>query len=296
VKQEQVAQERGELPADATEASRRRYEVVRELAERCPPELASEIALTGSVARGIADDESDIEFIAWADELPPADHRVGFLREAGVTEFLGEPHPTADAASWQVCRYGGFWLEAGWQAVAKTDRLVNDLAGGGVTAGSLLNIADAITHAVALRSGGHIERWTSALAAYPEGLQERLIVEAATHWGYPPTLWTLARRGDRHTLAGRLVYEVDCVLRILFAINRKWEARYKWIRVMENELAVKPEGLAARLDAIFATADAERAIERCLGLCLDTLALIPPEISVSQQISTLQRSLRERRV
>lgn len=44
------------LPIDATDASRTRYDLARELAQACPSSLGQEIALTGSAWLGIADD------------------------------------------------------------------------------------------------------------------------------------------------------------------------------------------------------------------------------------------------
>lgn len=54
-----------DLPSDASPESRSR------LASRCPPELASAIAVTGSVSRGYADRFSDIELYFQVGDLLP---------------------------------------------------------------------------------------------------------------------------------------------------------------------------------------------------------------------------------
>ena len=49
------------LPPHASAASRARYQIALELAQRCPSALGKECILTGSSSRGIADESSDIE-------------------------------------------------------------------------------------------------------------------------------------------------------------------------------------------------------------------------------------------
>jgi hypothetical protein len=53
------------LPPAATDASRHRYEIASELAGTCPARMGREIALTGSVSRGIADDLYNL--VLWRD-------------------------------------------------------------------------------------------------------------------------------------------------------------------------------------------------------------------------------------
>jgi len=49
------------LPDDASGRSRELLALAQELAARCPASLATEIAVSGSVARGVADQYSDLE-------------------------------------------------------------------------------------------------------------------------------------------------------------------------------------------------------------------------------------------
>jgi predicted nucleotidyltransferase len=57
------------LPPDATLHSHALFPLAREMTDACPPELGSEIALAGSVARGWADEHSDIELNFWLETL-----------------------------------------------------------------------------------------------------------------------------------------------------------------------------------------------------------------------------------
>jgi len=57
--------------------------------EICFNDLGREIAVTGSVARGVADEYSDVELNLWVDVLPAAEGWRAWLEGMGVTD-LGE--------------------------------------------------------------------------------------------------------------------------------------------------------------------------------------------------------------
>lgn len=109
------------LPSDATKASRIRYQLAQEVAQACPPELGREIALTGSVSRGLADDDSDIEWLTWVETLPSAEERVAWLREVGATEIIPAERAIGDGSIWAWSRYSGVCLETGWQTVGEQE-------------------------------------------------------------------------------------------------------------------------------------------------------------------------------
>lgn len=276
------------LRLDATEASRVRFELARELAERCPPELGHEIAVSGSVARGIADDDSDIELNFWTDETPPVDAREAWLREMGADELVADAFPGADGTAWVICFLRGIQIEAGWQSVDAQDQIVQRLAAGEIVDHRRLIVADMLRNAVALRGGKLLLEWQSQLAAYPEPLRERLIAESIERWSWPTFHRALARRGERLAITSRLLVDVYAALRILCALNRRWEPDWKWLRQVEQDLALAPRDLATRIDSVFTADDPNRAIDLCFELVLDTLRLLPSSDNVSGAIAVAE--------
>ncbi len=113
-------------------------------------------------------------------------------------------------------------------------------------------------------------------------------------WQFAYTYWELARRGDRLPLAGRLVEDVERVLRILFTLNRRWEPSWKRIEFETRDLAIKPNRLTERIDEIFSTGNSENSVELCLQLVIDTLELIPPPHDVSYALASVREALRAR--
>lgn len=66
----------GDLPRLESEASHTRLTPARRLVQSCPPELGQEIAVTGSVARGVADEHSDVEINLCVDAMPEVERRL----------------------------------------------------------------------------------------------------------------------------------------------------------------------------------------------------------------------------
>lgn len=279
----------------ATDASNRRYELAVTLVASCPLALGRAIALTGSVARGTADEASDIELNCWVEELPSADARASWLRAAGASDVLLDADAIADGSLWATCRVGRTWIEIGWQTIAAQDALLSAIRAGQVMDRGRLVIASILAQAVALRDADLIAHWQQALADYPAVLQARLISAATEVWTFPHLLaarWALVQREDQFALAQRLVGGVQDALRILYAINRRWEPYEKWTAMTIETLPIKPDHLAARIDAVFVAPRPAERLAVCLTLLRDTLMLVPPPYDVTRAIATIDASLR----
>ncbi|MCH8007588.1 MAG: hypothetical protein IIC91_01860 [Chloroflexi bacterium] len=282
------------LPPGATAASQVRLELAREIAGACPPELGREIALTGSVARGVADDASDIELNFWTDEIPSGNEREAWLREMGGDPLVVDATPGADGTRWVICFVRGIQIEAGWQSIERQRDLVRQLAAGEILDHQRLIVADTLRTGVPLRTDGLLAEWQAALAEYPSALGERLIEESVERWSWPPFHWALAERGEWLAVSGRLVGDVGAVLRILCALNERWEPDWKWLRRRTQDFEVVPDRLAERIDAIFSSSDPQRAVEQCLELILDTLRLLPPRPDATHAIAIVEEYLARR--
>jgi hypothetical protein len=115
------------LPADATEESRRRHRVAARLAAACPPDLAGEIAVTGSVAMGVADRTSDMELNCWSDELPSVEDRAAWIASVGGEEASIREQPWPDGTLEATFRVEGVWVEAGWMTAARLEETLRGI-------------------------------------------------------------------------------------------------------------------------------------------------------------------------
>lgn len=237
--------------------------VARRFADALPPEI-EEVLLTGSASRGDSDELSDVEMLlVFRGDTPPP--------LAGV-EMYQEDYFENGTIAWYTAIFEGEVLEmAGWTHARAEGRLE------GILAGEMLDhrrfrFAEALSHGVQLRTRGAIERWQRRLATYPEELVEKIVLDASEEWlEHPLGVRAHLREGGRLPLTAMLAADMENVLRIVFALNRRWEPSWKRLPQLVAPLALKPDRLAERIDRALRDADLRGARE----LVLDTLALAP---------------------
>jgi len=281
-------------PLGVTAASQTRWHLASELVSGCPPALGLEVALTGSVGRGVADGESDIELNLWVEALPTETDMVDWLRAAGATDIVVDAEPIETGSIWITFRFSDVWVEAGWQTIAALEQSVRAILAGAIVDHPRLVLAEIIEHAVPLRTIGFLAAWQHELAQYPETVQQRVIAAAIENWCFPHFVgarWTAVRRNHRHWLAHLLVRDVDNVLRLIFALNRRWEPDWKWLEHHTAGLPIKPDRLIERIGQIFATRQPEQSVAVCQQLILDALALVPPTHDVRRARAAIQAAL-----
>ena len=113
--------ERQPKVSDLTE-SQIRQSLARQLMENWSPLIGQEIAITGSVARGVADQDSDLELNFWSQKLPSKKERESWLKRAGATDVTLDLERLADGSVWSTFRVHGIWVEAGWQTNRALER------------------------------------------------------------------------------------------------------------------------------------------------------------------------------
>lgn len=286
------------LPSPCTEESRMRLQLSQRLCRACPIPLGREIAVTGSVARGTADAASDLELNVWVDDLPSADVRRDWLLSVGGTDIVLDREETGDGTMWSHARLQGVLVEIGWQPLAAVPQEVDALLRGEVTDHRALVKAWVIQHAVPLRSRGAIEQWKYRLARYPDAVASALIADACDAWRFPHILdsgWSLARRGDRLAATQQVCRDLENVLRVLFAVNRRWEPDWKWMAFVTRDLRQVPLGFHKRVGSALAEEDLSRKVRLTLELVADALALVSERHNVSGIATNVRRSLDEHR-
>jgi hypothetical protein len=148
-------------------------------------------------------------------------------------------------------------------------------------------LADIIASAIPLRSGGRLTQWQARLNGYSDVVQRAIVAAAVERWAQPghcAALSRLARHGEQLALAERLLADVNLAVRVLYAVNRRWEPSKKWTLTVARVFA--PD-LPARIDAILGDPSLDRRVELCARLCLDALALAPETLDVSAAVEAL---------
>jgi hypothetical protein len=217
-----------------------RSDDLRAVAERVAAALptASDVVLTGSTSRGVADELSDVELLVVADTVPDA-----LPLDELDTWSPGPP------IHWFGGRFDGEFVELIWWPRDYVDERVRAIAAGEIVDHARLRTADAIVNGVTLRGDAHAG-WLAQLAAYPAGLAEKIVADAgATFRDTDAQVHSVQRPGDALVLAQKVCEYAEDVLRIVFALNREWEPGWKRFSQRLEPLEVKPDRVAARLDA-----------------------------------------------
>jgi hypothetical protein len=269
---------------DDISANQIRAKLASELGSACLPHLGECIAITGSVARGIADRFSDVEMSFWVDNLEPVNVYLEWLRSTGaVVDEKADLQLMEGQYFTTKSDYRGLLFEITWETWDSLENLILSALAGNITdhwkLTKIWNVADAVP----LRNHVNLEHWQEVVKVYPDALQTALVNDAMRAWaephGYPLSiiqLWALTQRNTRLALSDRLVSEVERGLRIIWALNRRWEPDWKWLELESRKLSNKPVKLSERVNTIFSTVNAGESVRLCLQLLLETLELLPP--------------------
>jgi hypothetical protein len=260
------------VPADRSSDLRA---LAQRVVDALPAAVVQEAAVTGSVSRGAADELSDLELLLVCETLPSFEDCLLHAGAAGLAglDSWGRPGSPSRLVSGIV---DGVPVELIWWARAYTEERLDAICAGEVL-DERLKAAEAIANAVPLRTGGRLAGWQRRLRTYPSGLAAAIAEDAAAAWGgfAAAGLVTITRPDTGLARAEWLVDGLQRVLRIVFAVNETWPPTHKRLAARVEPLAVKPDRLAARVEAVLAEADPRSAVRGFAELAFDTVALAP---------------------
>jgi hypothetical protein len=254
----------------ATARTQELLSLAERIAEALPP-VVEEVVVTGSVSRGAADDISDIEMLVVTNERLELDECFEHARTAGLDD-LDTWGPQGTEAKRVFGYREGVPIELIWWSRDLAEKSVAS-----ILAGEPSGSGDALVSGVAIRSAGLLEDWQRRLRRYPDEVAAERIENAALTWGgYAPAGWlTLLRPGERLALVERMYDDAARVLDIVYAMNRVWPPTTKRLAARLEELAIKPERLAERIDQAFTETDPARAALVMNELQLETVEMAP---------------------
>ncbi|MBD0330458.1 MAG: DUF4037 domain-containing protein [Thermoleophilia bacterium] len=253
--------------------------LARRLADAAPPELGREIAITGSVAAGLADDHSDLELLFLVDGAPTPGAVRAWLQANAATDVLAGADPTG---VWAWCRVDGVEVEPYWDELAHIRAEAETVLAGETVEHERVALAHVLTRSAVLRTEGALPALVDRLSRYPEAVRRQLVLDAAAGLEVPSPRLGAAIRDDRVAVEATLLHLAYRALRIVFAVNRCWEPpRWKWLARHLGELEAAPPRLAERMGAALVERDPVAAVAAMVALVQEALALVPGEIDVA---------------
>ena len=237
------------------------------------PHIAA-ILVTGSVAKGLADANSDIDVILYYDALP-SEAEYEMYRQAAFDSGGGF--------------YGGSAAE-GFALYQFIDGIRHDFAHGLLSETAALldeffakpdldnmnkQIAlNGILTGVPLKGADYIQMWQEQLASYPPQLSELLVKK---YLRFRPH-WVLQKMGvDRNEtifLQEELLTAVQNIFGVLCGLNKLYHpGKIKGLDHTIAQMNVAPHEVARRLPALFEV-DGQKAVSQLKELIEETISLV----------------------
>src|SRR5580658_7828800 len=254
------------------DAIARRRAIARRAAEvyAANPDVVA-VLLAGSVARGLADDFSDIELDIYWRRPPTDDERVAAVEGAGWERVYAEEdeHEWADGY-----RIDGVKLDASSFLTSTIDGYLSAALQCADTEPELQVRITALLHGEALHGAPLIAAWRQRCSAFPTSLAVAMVAKGLTLRPLE-RLEMLAAREDALLLHRDLVDNLQGLLDALFGLNRvfaphPFHKRLEWEATL---IPLQPQGLVRRVRRLLVAPPAE-AVDEIAALAEETFDLV----------------------
>jgi predicted nucleotidyltransferase len=225
------------------------------------------IVVGGSVARGYADEYSDLEIPVFWDKLP-----TDAERKALITALEAELLYEYDGPSLEDnLLIRGFQVDLWHNTVAHEESVIGGVVEGLSTDLGDSNFMDTLRSCIPLHGHAIIEGWKQRARMYPEPLAVRNIEHALA----AIDMRHLAIHATRHNptlVYGQISNLQQQLFLVLLALNRAYFPTYKWLYRALETLPIKPTYIAERFRDVFsslpqtAISDTQQAIHETLAL------------------------------
>ena len=272
-------------------------EVRRERASRVAAAYADNpkvvaVLLAGSVARGLADDSSDIEVdVFWGSAPADGDRRRPWADNGWelVASDVDE-HEWADSFLVDTIK-----VDTSQFLVETVDRWIDKVVDEGDTDPEYQVRITAIRDGEPLHGAEQIGSWRSRTDRYPDGLQRAMVEEGLDIWPRM-RLEMLADRDDVLLLHSDLVDVIQHLLGALMGLNRRYAPHpwHKWLDWEISLLPVTPTDLNQRNREILTTSP-HAAVAELAMLVEETLDLVDDHM-VGVDVAAPRAAFETRRV
>ena len=285
------------LPPHATTISQQLFTHAQRFLKTCPPALYEEVAVSGSVARGIADQYSDCEVVFWSEKLLPPDAYKTWLESLGNDVKLMRESPDGDTALYLEYNIDGVKLGSVWQTWHSLDDMVTALDSNRLPTRE--TDPWMLSYVIPMGHAPRLNLYRARVRDYPDALRRNIIEARLGVWrwligvadvfiGEP-----VARRGQLYDLRRRQLMTIKDLLYMLFAYNRLWPPDTKWFGEEAARMTHKPPRLMERIDTLLTERDPYTVMSTMRDLQVETLRILSSDFAVDNLIAGLEAILIE---
>lgn len=280
------------LPANATRHSQLLFTYAMTLIESCPTSLYDEAAVSGSVARGCADQFSDCEIPFWMGELQDVPIYKTWIESLGSDAKLMRESLQPDKALYLEYVIDGVKVCTIWQTWNRLDEIFTALDANQLPqdpSGPWM-----VSHLVPIGDTPRLQKYRTRIQDYPDALRRNIIEQQLAFWRWKIGVADVflaeaaAYRRQLVDLRTRQMANIKSILNILFAYNRLWIPDVKWYNEGIQEMTQKPPTLIPAIDLLLTTADPEILLPTMRSLMIETMRVIAGEFSVDDLIIGLE--------
>ena len=254
------------------------------------------ILVTGSVAKGLADDSSDIDIIMYYDVLPSEAEFEAF-RQAAFDSGGGFYGGDAEEGFALYQYIDGIRHDFAHALLSETEELLTEfLAEPDLENVNKQIVLDGIRTGVPLIGADITQAWKDRLANYPPQLGEMLVKK---HLRFRPH-WVLQKMGvDRNEvifLQEELLTAVQNIFGVLCGLNQLYHpGKIKRLDHTIAQMEISPPNVAARLPALFEV-DMQTAVNNLKQLIEETISFVEthcPDVDTSNTRKLFTMELRK---
>lgn len=250
----------------------RRVDIARRAATayRANPHVAA-VLIAGSVARGLADEHSDIELDVYWASAPTDDERSAAVEGAGWTRVYGGVDEVEWADGYAI---DGIKIDTSGFLTSTIDGYLDAALDRADTEPELQVRITALLQGQALHGADVIDAWRARSGDYPPPLGLAMVAKGFELWPRH-RLTMLADRDDVLLLHQDLVDNVQHVLDALFGLNRVYAPHpfHKWLAWEVSLLPLVPADLVARIRRLLRASPFE-AVDQVCTLAEETFDLV----------------------
>ncbi len=256
------------------------------------------VMVGGSIARGCADEFSDVEIGVFWRTLPSDMERMEAVSRMGGEIWKFEPfrdgrageHVGLSESTVGSERYRGTAMVSPIHLTLEAaEERIGALIDGLDTASRNYEFAAAVRYGVPLYGDALIEEWKKRVGAFPTRLAVKLVQENL--WLGPWFNWAgYGERVDHLVVAQHLVWMQQGIVSILAALNREYlpSPEYKWLEWFIDRLRIKPADCAVRLKVTFGKGDLSEAVRELVELGMEVIDLVEDHLPEVNEMSLFE--------
>lgn len=241
--------------------------------------------ITGSVAEGISDHYSDLDMTVYYEgELPDEETLARIRMGHGAPErawFIGERAEGNIAEAYEI---RGVQAQIGHATIAAWENDIAEVLERWNADTPLHKAMSGTLISIAVHGEPYVDSWKARIAAYPDGLARAMV---ASRLQFFPVWYVQDALDARDATLWHFQIRAETaynVLGILAGLNRLYFTtfQFKKMRSFVDEMQVKPDRLADRLDELFVlpASDASASLERLVGEVLALVECHMPDVDV----------------